>query len=70
MQMQDSGVARIPTGKLMEARKSADEKMRLKYKASNTARQGTAKIETIELAGYEKGDSFQSDDEKAANNRK
>ena len=61
-------------GKWMEARKSADErkfeKMRLKYEASNTARQGTAKIETVELAGYEKGDSFQSDDEKAANNRK
>ena len=56
------------------SKKSADErkfeKMRLKYEASNTAHQGTAKIETIELAGYEKGDNFQSDDEKAANNRK
>ena len=61
-------------GKWTEARKSAEErkfeKMRLKYEASNTARQGTPKIETIELAGYEKGDSFQSDDEKEARNRK
>ena len=44
--------------------------MRLKYETSNTARQGTPKIETIELAGYEKGDSFQSDDDKEARNRK
>ena len=61
-------------GKWTEARKSAEErkfeKMRLKYEASNTARQGTPKIETIELAGYKKGDSFQSDDEKEARNRK
>ena len=58
-------------GKWMEARKAAEfKKLRLRYEASNTARQSTAKIETVELAGYENGDNFQSDDVKAANNRK
>ena len=60
--------------KWTEARKSAEErkfeKMRLKYETSTTSRQGAPKIETIELAGYEKGDDFQSDDAKEARTRK
>ena len=42
------------------------ETMRSKYEASSTARQESVKIESTELAGYQKGDNFQSDDEKAA----
>ena len=53
--------------KWMEERKLAEfENLRLRYEASSTARQSNVKIETTELAGYQKGDNFQSDDEKAA----
>ena len=58
---------RVWIAKWMEARKLAEfETMRLKYEASSTARQESVKIESTELAGYQKGDNFQSDDEKAA----
>ena len=57
-------------GKWIEARKTAEErkfeKIRAEYEASTIAHKGTVKIETIELAGYKKGDSFQSNDEKEA----
>ena len=51
----------------MEARKLAEfETLRLRYEASSNARQSKLKIKTTELAGFLKGDNFQSDDEKVA----
>ena len=51
----------------MEARKLAEfENLRLRYEASSSARQSNVKIETTELAGYQKGDNFQSDEKAAA----
>ena len=49
--------------------------MRAKYEASTSMRgKGNvkleSKVETIDLASYEKGDNYQSDDEKEARNRK
>ena len=53
--------------KWMEARKLAEfETLRLRYEASSNARQSKLKIKTTELAGFLKGDNFQSDDEKVA----
>ena len=79
-----AGFRMTAEGKLMftkwkDARKTAEarkfEKMRAKYEASTSMRgKGNvkleSKVETIDLASYEKGDNYQSDDEKEARNRK